>query len=83
MNLKVHQYDTFRRHARNLVEPAIYHKWKTDQSKLLEEMKRKGKLAVSGDMRADSPGNCDKPLDCENKQWYFEKTCMTNTIIIL
>lgn len=56
MNLKIHQYDTFRRHARNFLEPAIYHKWKVDQGKVLEEMKCRGKVAVSGDMRADSPG---------------------------
>lgn len=60
INLKVHQYDTFRRHAQNYLEPAIYHKWKLDQSKVLEEMKRKGKIAVSGDMRTDSPGNTAK-----------------------
>ncbi|KAK7930520.1 hypothetical protein WMY93_006915 [Mugilogobius chulae] len=46
MNLKVHQYVTFRRHARNFLEPAIYHKWKMDQSKVLEEVKTKGKIAV-------------------------------------
>ncbi|KAK7880788.1 hypothetical protein WMY93_032569 [Mugilogobius chulae] len=60
MNLKVHQYVTFRRHARNFLEPAIYHKWKMDQSKVLEEVKTKGKIAVGGDMRADSPGHSAK-----------------------
>lgn len=56
INLKVHQSDAFKRHARDFLEPAIYHKWKTDQNKLLEEAKRKGKVAVTGDMRAHSPG---------------------------
>ncbi|KAK1891426.1 Microtubule cross-linking factor 1 [Dissostichus eleginoides] len=31
MQLEIFQYETFRRHARNYLEPAIIHKWKTDQ----------------------------------------------------
>ncbi|KAI4830054.1 hypothetical protein KUCAC02_001708 [Chaenocephalus aceratus] len=31
MQLEIFQYETFRRHARNDLEPAIIHKWKTDQ----------------------------------------------------
>ncbi|KAK7879222.1 hypothetical protein WMY93_033994, partial [Mugilogobius chulae] len=46
MKLQVHQYDTFRRHSRLFLEPAIYHKWKTDQQLFLEELKKKDKIAV-------------------------------------
>ncbi|KAK7929311.1 hypothetical protein WMY93_005706 [Mugilogobius chulae] len=60
MKLQVHQYDTFRRHSRLFLEPAIYHKWKTDQQLFLEELKKKDKIAVGGDMRADSPGHSAK-----------------------
>ncbi|KAK7918718.1 hypothetical protein WMY93_010002 [Mugilogobius chulae] len=57
MNLQVHQYNAFRRHSRSFLEPAIYHKWKKDQETFFEELKRKGKVAVGGDMRADSQSN--------------------------
>ncbi|KAK7904170.1 hypothetical protein WMY93_016777 [Mugilogobius chulae] len=60
MKLQVHQYDTFRRHSRLFLEPAIYHKWTTDQQLFLEELKKKDKIAVGGDMRADSPGHSAK-----------------------
>ncbi|KAK7939668.1 hypothetical protein WMY93_002994 [Mugilogobius chulae] len=60
MNLQVHQYNAFRRHSRSFLEPAIYHKWKKDQETFFEELKRKGKVAVGGDMRADSPGHSAK-----------------------
>ncbi|XP_044224885.1 uncharacterized protein LOC122994329 [Thunnus albacares] len=55
MNVQVFKYDTFRRHARNLLEPAINHKWKKDQQILFQYLTHKGKIAVGGDMRADSP----------------------------
>ncbi|XP_008298193.1 uncharacterized protein LOC103370809 isoform X2 [Stegastes partitus] len=61
MNLRMFQYDTFRRHARMFLEPAINHKWKTDQQTLIEHLKEeKDKIAVGGDMRADSPGHSAK-----------------------
>ncbi|KAK7925161.1 hypothetical protein WMY93_007471 [Mugilogobius chulae] len=70
MNLQVHQYNAFRRHSRSFLEPAIYHKWKKDQETFFEELKRKGKVAVGGDMRADSPG-LSKKLEKLSK----EKEC--------
>nr|XP_055062763.1 uncharacterized protein LOC129445807 [Misgurnus anguillicaudatus] len=60
MNLQVFQYDTFRRHAGNLLEPAIVHKWKTDQANMLLELQKNNKIAIAGDMRADSPGHSAK-----------------------
>ncbi|XP_070403500.1 2-iminobutanoate/2-iminopropanoate deaminase isoform X2 [Nothobranchius furzeri] len=56
MNLQIQKYCIFRRHSQMYLEPAIYHKWKEDQKHHLEDLKKKGKITVSGDMRADSPG---------------------------
>uniref|UniRef100_A0A8C5CUU2 THAP-type domain-containing protein n=1 Tax=Gadus morhua TaxID=8049 RepID=A0A8C5CUU2_GADMO len=57
MQLQIFQYDTFRRHARNYMEPAIVHKWKMDQQHHFQQQLRLGgSVAVGGDMRADSPG---------------------------
>ena len=57
MQLEIFQYETFRRHARNYLEPAIIHKWKTDQLKIFQQLHHQGgKVTVAGDMRADSPG---------------------------
>ncbi len=56
MNVQMFKYDTFRRHAQNLLEPAINHKWKKDQQTLFQILKQESSIAVGGDMRADSPG---------------------------
>ena len=57
MQLQIFQYDTFRRHARNYMEPAIVHKWKMDQQhNFQQQLRLGGSVAVGGDMRADSPG---------------------------
>ncbi|XP_047196598.1 uncharacterized protein LOC118112536 isoform X3 [Hippoglossus stenolepis] len=55
MSLQMFQHDTFRRHARMFLEPAINHKWKKEQQTMFEELKQKNKIAVVGDVRADSP----------------------------
>ncbi|TDH00595.1 hypothetical protein EPR50_G00190160 [Perca flavescens] len=57
MQLQIFPSDTFRMHARNFLEPAIIHKWTTDQQILLQQLKQKGTLRLCGDMRADSPGH--------------------------
>ncbi len=44
-------------HARMYLEPAINHKWKKDQETMLQHLKQKGKIALGGDMRADTPGD--------------------------
>ncbi len=56
MELHIYQYDTFRRHCRNFLEPAIVHKWKSEQQNIIQKLQDRGKIAVAGDMRADSPG---------------------------
>ncbi|KAJ4932144.1 hypothetical protein JOQ06_010571 [Pogonophryne albipinna] len=61
MQLEIFQYETFRRHARHYLEPAIIHKWKTDQLKIFQQLHHHGgKVTVAGDMRADSPGHSAK-----------------------
>ncbi|XP_055020330.1 uncharacterized protein LOC129411969 [Boleophthalmus pectinirostris] len=51
LQLQSFNYDTFRKHARNYLEPAIVHKWKADQQQILDQLKEeRGKLKVSGDM---------------------------------
>lgn len=56
MQLKVYRYDTFRRHARMYLEPAVVHKWKTEQEAMLQQLSQEQSVIVGGDMRADSPG---------------------------
>uniref|UniRef100_A0A3Q0SA27 THAP-type domain-containing protein n=1 Tax=Amphilophus citrinellus TaxID=61819 RepID=A0A3Q0SA27_AMPCI len=60
MNLQMFQYNTFRRHARMFLEPAINHKWKQDQQVLMERLRGEGSLAVGGRMRADLQAHCGK-----------------------
>ncbi len=55
MHLKMFQCDTFRRHARNDVEPATVHFWKTTQDRMLEQLSQQQNV-ILGDLRADSPG---------------------------
>lgn len=38
------------------LEPSIFHKWKMDQQAMFQQLQPQGKIALSGDMRADSPG---------------------------
>lgn len=56
MQLQLFQYDTFRRHARAFIEPAVIHHWQTLQNGLLQRLSQKDKVILGGDMRADSPG---------------------------
>ncbi|XDV33410.1 hypothetical protein PO909_003834 [Leuciscus waleckii] len=60
MNLQIHQFRSFRMHAGWFLEPAIFHKWKMDQQAMVQSLQPLGKLALSGDMRADSPGHSAK-----------------------
>ncbi|XP_053733138.1 uncharacterized protein LOC128765918 isoform X1 [Synchiropus splendidus] len=61
MNIQTLQTDEFRQHTRNYLEPAIVHKWKTQQRTLTEQLQKEGKVPIGGDMRADSPGD-DKTI---------------------
>lgn len=70
MQLQIFRYDTFRRYARMFLEPAIIHKWNMDQQNLFQQIHQGGKVAVGGDMRADSPG---KPkTDPKKSNWVTE-----------
>lgn len=56
MNLQIHQYKTFRRHACMFLEPSIHHKWKLDQQSMFQQLQPQGGIPLGGDMRAVSPG---------------------------
>ncbi|KAL0963808.1 hypothetical protein UPYG_G00313850 [Umbra pygmaea] len=60
LQLQIFQYDTFRWHAKNFIEPAIVNKWKTSQDMMLQRLSEEDKVIVGGDMRADSPGQSAK-----------------------
>ncbi|XP_077102145.1 uncharacterized protein LOC143753562 isoform X5 [Siphateles boraxobius] len=60
MNLQLFKYDTFRRHSRLYVEPAIVHKWTHWQNETLDRLSVRERVIVGGDMRADSPGHSAK-----------------------
>ncbi|XP_039512565.1 uncharacterized protein LOC120467989 isoform X2 [Pimephales promelas] len=59
MRLQMFQRNTYRRHARLYIEPAIVHKWKSMQDGIMEKLKAQ-KSILGGDMRADSPGHAAK-----------------------
>ncbi|KAI7803826.1 hypothetical protein IRJ41_012114 [Triplophysa rosa] len=60
MQLKMFHYDAFRRHARNYLEPAIIHRWNFLQTDMFKKLQEQRKVAVAGDMRADTPGHSAK-----------------------
>ncbi|CAM4598848.1 unnamed protein product [Leuciscus chuanchicus] len=60
MNLQMTTYSTFRKHARNLIEPTIIHKWNRDQLQIISQLQQQGKVPLAGDMRADTPGHSAK-----------------------
>ncbi|XP_052464668.1 uncharacterized protein LOC128021464 isoform X1 [Carassius gibelio] len=60
MKLHLFKYDTFRRHARMCIEPAIVYKWRNWQDEMLQLLAQREKVIVGGDMRADSPGHSAK-----------------------
>ena len=64
MQLKMFQYDTFRRHARSYIEPAIIHTWKTVQDGMMEQLSQQESVILGGDLRADSPGIQDSLIHC-------------------
>uniref|UniRef100_A0A9J8D7P0 THAP-type domain-containing protein n=1 Tax=Cyprinus carpio carpio TaxID=630221 RepID=A0A9J8D7P0_CYPCA len=60
MNLQLFKYDTFRRHSRLYIEPAIVYKWMHWQNETLHRLSERDRVIVGGDMRADSPGHSVK-----------------------
>ncbi|XP_061622218.1 uncharacterized protein LOC133474470 isoform X1 [Phyllopteryx taeniolatus] len=59
MQLKMFPYDTFRRHARMYIEPAIIHKWNTVQDGMLQHLSQHKNVILGGDLllTPDSPGH--------------------------
>ncbi|XP_059372400.1 uncharacterized protein LOC132109940 isoform X2 [Carassius carassius] len=70
MQLQIIQYETFRRHAENYLEPAVIHKWNLDQKNLFRKLQEGGKIAVAGEMRADTPGLSKKLNKLSQKKGY-------------
>ncbi|XP_051510706.1 uncharacterized protein LOC127415798 isoform X2 [Myxocyprinus asiaticus] len=60
MQLHIFKYETFQRHSRTFLEPAIIHKWKSEQQNNFQKLKQGGKIAIAGEVRADSPGHSAK-----------------------
>ncbi|XP_034077579.1 uncharacterized protein LOC117549630 [Gymnodraco acuticeps] len=60
MNMQLCKYNTFRRHARMFIEPAIVSYWQKSQEGMLQKLHAEEKVIVGGDMRADSPGHYAK-----------------------
>ncbi|XP_033959402.1 uncharacterized protein [Pseudochaenichthys georgianus] len=56
MNMQLFKYNTFRRHARMFIEPAVVSYWKTSQEDMLRKLREEDKVLVGGDMKAVSPG---------------------------
>ncbi|XP_072321146.1 uncharacterized protein [Eucyclogobius newberryi] len=56
INLQIHQLDTFRKHSRMFLEPAICHNWRRHQETIFDEMQERRELPVAGEMRARPPG---------------------------
>ena len=56
MNLQTFTYNTFLRHGKSFIEPAIIHKWKESQNGIFQEQQPPNGIKLGGDMRADSPG---------------------------
>ncbi|XP_077418866.1 uncharacterized protein LOC144049968 [Vanacampus margaritifer] len=58
MQLKMFPYDTFRRHTRMYIEPAVIHKWNTVQAGMLQHLSQQHNVIVGGDLllMSDSPG---------------------------
>ncbi|XP_028444628.1 uncharacterized protein LOC114562455 [Perca flavescens] len=60
MKLQLFRYETFCRHARSFIEPAVIHHWKVTQDVNLQRLCQEEKVILGGDMRADSPGHSAK-----------------------
>ncbi|XP_059181029.1 uncharacterized protein LOC131959829 [Centropristis striata] len=60
MHLKSYNCGTYRRHAKSFLEPAIVHKWKTEQDAVLQQLSLEQRVVAAGDMRADSAGHSAK-----------------------
>ncbi|XP_034057592.1 uncharacterized protein LOC117536713 isoform X2 [Gymnodraco acuticeps] len=60
INLQIFEYDTFLRHAKMFIEPAIVSNFKTSQEMMLRRLSEEDKIIPGGDLRADSPGHSER-----------------------
>ncbi|XP_041474440.1 uncharacterized protein LOC121423188 isoform X2 [Lytechinus variegatus] len=60
MNLKAITVETFMKHQRETLQPAIIRVAKEEQRKVIQEIPEGEGLVLGGDGRADSPGHCAK-----------------------
>ncbi|XP_034551922.1 uncharacterized protein LOC117821613 isoform X2 [Notolabrus celidotus] len=60
MQPQLFRYNTFRRHARTFIEPAVIHHWKALQDVTLQRLSEETRVVLGGDMRADSRGHSAK-----------------------
>lgn len=61
IGIKTISETTYKRHAREYLQPAVYKVWRDHQEKLVQQLAAMpGKPEVGGDGRADSPGHCAK-----------------------
>ncbi|XP_056432858.1 uncharacterized protein LOC130371195 isoform X4 [Gadus chalcogrammus] len=60
MKLQLFRYETFRRHAKSFIEPAVIHQWKVLNDLNLQRLSQEEMVILGGDMRADSPGHSAK-----------------------
>ncbi|KAA8579040.1 hypothetical protein FQN60_010564 [Etheostoma spectabile] len=56
MQLQLFRSETFHRHARAAVEPAVVHHWNVSQDGNLQRLRQQDRVVLGGDMRTDSPG---------------------------
>ncbi|XP_056449822.1 uncharacterized protein LOC130385362 isoform X1 [Gadus chalcogrammus] len=60
MKLQLFRYETFRRHAKSFIEPAVIHQGKVLNDLNLQRLSQEEMVILGGDMRADSPGHSAK-----------------------
>ncbi|KAK7912855.1 hypothetical protein WMY93_013066 [Mugilogobius chulae] len=73
INLQIHHLDTFKKHSRMFLEPAICHNWKLHQKTVFDDLREQRQLPVAGEMRARPPGPSAKmgsytTMDMETKK---------------
>ncbi len=61
LNVQGVSMNTFLNHQRFYLQPAIVDQWRTEQMKLIQQLREKGEpLILGGDARCDSPGHSAK-----------------------
>jgi len=62
MNVCGISYQTYLKHQREIIQPAVHQLWKKEQQHIFDNVKASSnsELTVAGDGRADSPGHSAK-----------------------